>query len=343
MQNYSYEPWEVHEDEFPKDSVNIADIAKFFVRYAILAPSSHNTQPWKFKVTENIVKIFPDFDRSLVYSDRLYRELHISLGCALANYCVAADYFGYETTVEYYPESDLENPAIVVSVHKKQTNRLGKELFPFVTQRTTNRNPYLDKRIPKDVLDNILRYTSSKLNITVRFIQDSNMKKKIIDLVDESILFAFNDTIFKDELSSWVRSNYTKKGDGMPLFGFGIPGLISMFAPFLIKNMPAQIQSKIDKGLLKQSDTFMVLSSKNDDKEAWIKTGEAYEYLCLACLKNGIATAPMAGVVEYDKTDKKLQAVLEITERPMFFARMGYTPQSPHKTPRRDLKDVLLF
>ena len=34
-----------------------------FVRFATLAPNSHNTQPWTFRLEENAVEIRPDFSR----------------------------------------------------------------------------------------------------------------------------------------------------------------------------------------------------------------------------------------------------------------------------------------
>ena len=56
------------------------------VAYGLLAPSSHNTQPWKFVVEKNVIKILPDYGRSLPYSDRFNRELFRSIGCAWSNF-----------------------------------------------------------------------------------------------------------------------------------------------------------------------------------------------------------------------------------------------------------------
>jgi nitroreductase len=343
LKKSAHSPWDINESDFPQGSKDISEKARFFIRYAILAPNSHNTQPWKFKISDNTVKIFPDFNRALAYSDRMRRELHISLGCALANFCIAANYFGFDTSVEYYPENDLENPAITIQIVEKQLKSKIAELFPYITKRTSNRNPYLPKNISEDVFEDLLQLVSDERDARIDFIRDSGLKQKIISLVDESIHFAFNDTIFKDELSTWVRSNYTRRLDGMPLFGFGVPGPLSILAPFLIKHMPAKMQSLIDKKLLVHSAAFLIISAMDDTRESWIKTGKIYEYITLACLKYEIATSPMAGVVEYDKTGVSLQKLLDIKERPLFFARMGYATIQPPKTPRRDIEDVLLL
>jgi len=35
------------------------------IQNAIKAPSGHNTQPWKFRVEENAIIIYPDYERTL--------------------------------------------------------------------------------------------------------------------------------------------------------------------------------------------------------------------------------------------------------------------------------------
>ena len=57
------EPWAVSEDEFPKDG-DAGEKLRFLVRYAILAPSGHNTQPWLFRVDDEAIELFADRARA---------------------------------------------------------------------------------------------------------------------------------------------------------------------------------------------------------------------------------------------------------------------------------------
>lgn len=57
---------------------------------AILAPSSHNTQPWLFEVGHSCIRLYADRTRALPVNDPDDRELVISCGCALMNLRVAA-------------------------------------------------------------------------------------------------------------------------------------------------------------------------------------------------------------------------------------------------------------
>ena len=47
----NYKPWEVKIEDFHKQSTE-ADKLKFLLNFAVLAPSSHNSQPWKFGIKD---------------------------------------------------------------------------------------------------------------------------------------------------------------------------------------------------------------------------------------------------------------------------------------------------
>jgi len=97
------EVWQIHEQDFP-GAFPIETQLRFLLGYAILAPSTRNTQPWRFAVEVNTVHLFADSRRGQPVSDPDGRELYISLGCALENLLVAAEYFGFRHEVRYFPE-----------------------------------------------------------------------------------------------------------------------------------------------------------------------------------------------------------------------------------------------
>jgi len=77
------------------------------LRYAVLAPSSHNTQPWQFRITPEGIEVLPDLSRRLPIADPLDRELWLSVGSTIANLRVAAAHFGFATTILYNAETIL--------------------------------------------------------------------------------------------------------------------------------------------------------------------------------------------------------------------------------------------
>ena len=67
-------PYEVDEQAFPLYDA-VQEQFLFLLRYAILAPSSHNTQPWKFRPTGDGVAVYADYSRRLPVVDPGNREL----------------------------------------------------------------------------------------------------------------------------------------------------------------------------------------------------------------------------------------------------------------------------
>lgn len=80
MNESDFEAWSVSEDKFPREGSNV-DKLRFLLKYAILAPSSHNTQPWIFRiVNNNSIEVYADRTRALPVVDPEDRELTISCG-----------------------------------------------------------------------------------------------------------------------------------------------------------------------------------------------------------------------------------------------------------------------
>jgi len=85
------------------------------IQTAIKAPSGHNTQPWKFRVEENAIIIYPYNERTLPVVDADNHALFISLGCALENLVIAAQHFGFKTNTTCYT-GQAGNESIVVQL-----------------------------------------------------------------------------------------------------------------------------------------------------------------------------------------------------------------------------------
>src|ERR1700758_4962846 len=103
-------PWEVSESDFPASSTPAPKL-RFLLNYAVLAPSRHNAQPWRFKIEDNVVELYADCLRALPVSDPQNREMTISCGAALANLLIAIRYFGSMAAVEICAHPD--NPQLL--------------------------------------------------------------------------------------------------------------------------------------------------------------------------------------------------------------------------------------
>src|SRR3712207_6427594 len=157
------EAWNVSENDFPKDG-SFSEKLHFLLRYAILAPSGHNTQPWLFNiiVQNSIIEIYADRSRALPLVDPDDRELIISCGAALYHLRLAANHFGIvDEEVQLLPDGNNNNPDLLARVRLKEDDNKGTikkqaerdaPLFEAITKRRSNRSPFENARLPNDLL-----------------------------------------------------------------------------------------------------------------------------------------------------------------------------------------------
>jgi len=336
MTQKNYQAWDVRVDDF-YDQKNLSDQLNFLVRFAVLAPSSHNSQPWKFEVGENQIIIRPDASRSLPRSDANRRQLFISLGCAIENLVVAADYYGFVTRVNY------QNDGAIITLQRirQEPSQDKNHLILSIPKRHTNRNPY-DNRMPDEQF--LLWIKDLAVDeMRIDCITDQNIKNKIADIVITAGIAAMDSRGFRDELSHYVKSNITKANIGMPGFGFGMPLPVSLLAPFMLRrfNM-SKLSRKQDEKLLKEhTPMIVIISTKEDDMKAWMQAGQRYEHIALAAEKEGMNTAPMAAAIQIGESYQELQNTLNTPFRPQVFFRLGYASQSTPHSPRIVSEEII--
>jgi hypothetical protein len=90
----------------------VADV----LRAAGRAPSLHNSQPWLFRVTDDVIELHADPDRRLPATDPQDRELRLACGAALFNLRIAVHGFGVRPRVTVLPDRD--RPGLVALVHR---------------------------------------------------------------------------------------------------------------------------------------------------------------------------------------------------------------------------------
>ena len=106
------------------------------VHCATLAPSSHNTQCWKFAVEDKAITILPDLSRRCPAVDPDDHHLFVSLGCATENLAQAALAHGRAARVSFDAARDAVRVALEPS--RAQTS----PLFQAIAARQCTRGDY---------------------------------------------------------------------------------------------------------------------------------------------------------------------------------------------------------
>ena len=328
-------PWEVYLDCFPS-SLPIQEQLKFFLQYAILAPSSKNTQPWRFSVAGNTVSLFADVTRGQPVADQSGRELYISLGCALENLVVAAELFGYGHEVSYFPHPGMKELAATVAFHPGGTfspYRTGISLQN-ISDRRTQHGRYESRCIPEDARRRLLSCCGGDLGLRVDLTDDSAVRSRVVEMNLHADEMEFADPNFRKELGFWI-------GQGV----FGTPRLLSWLGGHLLPHINVgRTVAMRNAEMLSSAPLIGLISTRADNREMQVRTGQALERLWLHATALGFALQPMSQVLEIASLRTELaQVIPETGWIPQQVFRLGYATGSPREhTPRRPVDEVLL-
>lgn len=127
----------------PKRGTSINETLHFAVRCAVMAPSSHNSQPWQFKILDDGLMLMLDRRRALPVVDPYDREMIISCGAALFNIRVALAYAGKHARIDVLPAPVDEDLLVRITLDNgellAQDGALAS-LYPVIAKRMTNRS-----------------------------------------------------------------------------------------------------------------------------------------------------------------------------------------------------------
>lgn len=337
----NYKAWDVNIDDFKKITYK-EDKIKFLLNFAVLSPSSHNSQPWKFSIKNNSLSVYIDPLKKLKVGDKDNRLLFISMGCVIANITIAADYYGLLPIVRYLPDHDKECLVAIITFNETVPQKEPKEHLIFsIPKRSVNRGKYKNELPSGLFLENIK--SLSEDNLKIHFIVDSEERDTIADAVVHSSIDIMENKEFRKELYHYIKNNLTKSKIGIPAFGMGIPTILSLVTPLLVKyfNMDKFSKNTYKKLLKKHTSLFMIISTKHDKEVDWIKTGEIYQNIALTAEQYKLKTAVWGAPVLLEKYYKKIQKVLKTDYRPQMFFRVGYPQKHQPHSPRLSVSDVL--
>lgn len=308
--------------------------------YASKAPSGHNTQPWKFHITDSTITVLPNLDVALPVVDRNNRELFISLGCAVENLCIAASYFGYTTHII---ECSIE--AIILELTKNAFT-IEDSLFHQIEKRQTNRNIYNGNKISDGILQQ-LQSIPKENGIQFYFTEiNTPFANTITQYIMKGNEIQMADIAFKNELLSWMRFNKKQveaTHNGLSYLVFGNPPLPRILArPIVSLFLKPNAQNKSDRKKIDSSSHFVVCATQRDTIEEWINLGRTLQRFLLKVTEIGISYAFLNQPCEVAALAFDLREKLPVNkEHPTLIMRIGYAKQIPY-SPRKKIETLLV-
>lgn len=316
----------------PRESARLRDL----VRQATLAASSHNTQPWKFRIEQRSITILPDLTRRCPIVDPDDHHLFVSLGCAAENLVHAARAGGLHADVDTQPHR--------IRVTLEETAAVRSPLFDAIPHRQCSRSIYDGRSLSPGDLATLERAARGD-NVDVMLLTERPQLETVLDYVALGNTAQIGDPAFVKELETWIRFNEAdavKSGDGLFARSTGNPAIPRWLGHALLgRLLTPKSENEKCATQLRSSAGVAVFVSTNDPVH-WIDVGRCYERFALQATAFGIRTAFLNQPVEVTGLRAQFAAWLNLGDRrPDLVVRFGRGPEMPRSL-RRPVEQVIV-
>jgi nitroreductase len=326
-------PWDVDPGAFPRDGAE-AERLRFLLRYALLAPSTRNTQPWQFRLDDGVIEVFLDLSRWQRVADADQRETYISIGCALENLTIAAAHFGYRTAVDCLASCQVPTQVARIRFVPRAVPQpvVGDPRFEAIVGRHTNHGVYDGRPLTAGDRD-AMRGVAVDPGLRVDWLEDEQGRQAVDALVVRADALLYSRAEYRAEL-----------GDLIGTGAFGTPWLLAALGRLAVSHLlPVSRLTDADHRAMLSSPAFGVISAHDDTREAQIRVGQVLERLYLEATVRGLSLQPVSQILQAAETRLALAALLpEPPWHPLQPFRVGYAKGPRTHTPRRSLDDVLI-
>ncbi|HKJ18186.1 MAG TPA: hypothetical protein VJ984_12600, partial [Xanthomonadales bacterium] len=308
---------------------------KSLLSHAVLAPSSHNTQPWWFEISDGTVSLHADRTRALPANDPDDRELTISCGCALMNLRVAAAHEEIGVAFDITPDSGDDDLLAVGSFDNEQMlSPDDARLFKSIEGRQTYRRRFASGDIPTTVLDS-LSTAASEEGSWLEVIESEEDRQKIAELVSEGDSIQWSNPSWRRELAAWLHPR--RRGDGLTM-----PAFVAPVAQVVVRtfDMGNGVGAK-DKQLAVESPVLAVLGTAGDNVADWLAVGQALQKVLLSAHSQGLQASYLNQPIQVASLRSKLQTLLSNQGFPQILLRLGFPEDEIAAAPRRRLGEVI--
>jgi hypothetical protein len=324
------------------------DQVRHALNAALVSPSPHNTQPWRWRVDHGVVELHADLSRKLTVSDPDARELTIGCGSALEHLLIGLSHHGLAASVAVLPEPGERTFLARATVTAPPAGTVGSDepdaadgdLYAALATRRTNRHAYDATPLPPGLAP-VLDDEAGAHDVGLRWVDDPAERQGLVELIMASDRQQMADTAFRQELASWMRRPGTHRGDGMPTDALGQHGIAAQVAPLAVRTFDVgEGQAARDAALTSGSPGLVVVATDDDDPAAWLATGRALARVVLRARSLGVWSAYMNQPCEVSDGRRELRHLLGLDGHPQLVVRLGSGPDA-RRSPRRPVADVL--
>lgn len=321
------------------DILNLDATTETILHYASLAPSSHNSQPWRVCLkSQNRWIVEADPARKLPAVDPDNRELFLSLGTFAENLSITAGTLGLHADIKTIARK--RNDREVLSVEFREDKAIEYPL-----QRLTKRRTVRQGQLSRNISPGDLKALATAADECLYYFpRGSQQASWLQEATVESFRIQTQRDEAQKELVRWLRlDNQAARQlrDGITVGSMEL----DLFREWIVKTFlrpedflkPSFREQGIDATAeqAQQGGGWLILTSAGQELPDLIESGRRFERLALAAYERGIGLHPMTQVLEEKRGQSLIAATHEKNIIPQFIIRAGYLEKIPAATSLR--------
>lgn len=305
------------------------------VAAATLAPSMHNTQPWRFRFEPagQTFELYADPARMLRFGDPDGRAVHVACGAALLNLRLAAAVAGRLPVVRLIPTITQRLLLATLRLAGPWQARPDEiELHAAIATRRTNRSPFSGRPVAPGILAELVE--AARVEGATLHIPDQQEAIRLLELTRDAERTLLAQPGYRAELARWAGGTRDREGIPDDVLAPHDPRGTSPVRDFA----PAQ-PGPGQYAWFEEKPQLVVLSTQSSSRSDWLRAGQALQRVLLTATLRGVAASPLTQPLETPDA-WLVRDPGSGFDYPQMILRIGYGLPVPH-SPRRAVTEVL--
>jgi nitroreductase len=280
------------------------------------APSIHNTQPWRWRLSSNELSLYLDHSRALDVTDPDSRLAVLSCGAALHHALVSVAADGWHAVLERMPDpAHPDHLARLRLDHRIPVAPAAMRHLQTIGLRHTDRRPAASAPIHAERLHAVVAAVESA-GAGLHLLRPDQVYD-LASAADQAQRAEGEDLAWQAEVRYWT-------GGARPL-GSGVPDAVIPDRASLTTVPDRDFGHHGDlpvSGAHDSAAAFAILYGPDDSEVDWLRAGEALSAAWLTATELGLSVLPLSATIEVTVTRERMRSLLSGLGRPHLVLRL---------------------
>lgn len=317
---------------------------RHILEYGVLAPSTHNTQPWKFQINGDQVKVLADFTKKIPEADPTGRDLYMSIGALVKNIELASQAYGVNLKVEI--QAQLKDQEYVATLTFNNLSEAEDPEYSSILNALITRQNYrgvfkpdIDKAKIQKILETVLNP-----NVSAQAVFDKEALQDLALLTAEGLKMGYANPSFRQEISSYINHNLSRKRYGLHGYSLRMNLPTSVIVPRVMKrkDIGPKLADLNYKSFM--SAPGVIILSAEDNEKSWFDTGQVLEETNIRLAQIGLTSSIYAAAIEMGELRLQVARHTSVPKkrRPQLLFCIGAAASPLPYSVRKKLRSVIV-